>query len=113
PVLLRIDVAERISAELGWATRRGPVALPPNLASRFSVKAELIPVVLRCLGFRIFPASSLAPDEYGPPAPSMILPLRRKRPVPESGLQRSATPLAAQSGPFAALASLRLRAGAS
>ena len=31
PVLLRIDVAERISAELGWATRRGPVALPPNL----------------------------------------------------------------------------------
>ena len=113
PVLLRIDVAERISAELGWATRRGPVALPPNLASRFSVKAELIPVVLRCLGFRIFPASSLAPDEYGPPAPSMILPLRRKRPAPELGLQRAATPLAAQSGPFAALASLRLRAGAS
>ena len=103
------DLAERISAELAWAARRGPVAFPANLASRLSVKAELIPVVLRRLGFRILPAGSLDPDQYGPPAPAMILPIRRARPAPAPRQQVAASPPA---GPFAALASLRLRAGA-
>ncbi|HST75568.1 MAG TPA: helicase-related protein [Acetobacteraceae bacterium] len=101
PVLLRLDVAERVGAELAWAARRGPVALPAGLASRFSVKPELLPVILRRLGVRVMPAAGLAADQYGPPAPATILPPRRKRLVamPEIAPRRS--------GPFAALAVLR------
>ena len=79
PVLLRLDIAERVAAELAWATRRGPTAMPAGLASRFSLKADLLPVVLRRLGFRVVPAEVLAADAHGPPAPAMLLPLRRRR----------------------------------
>ena len=101
PVLLRLDIAERVAAELAWATRRGPTALPAALVSRFSLKADLLPVVLRRLGFRILPAGGLAAGEYGPPAPAMVLPLRRRRPV-----VAVAGPARAH-GPFAALAALK------
>jgi ATP-dependent RNA helicase SUPV3L1/SUV3 len=100
PVLLRLDVAERAAAELAWASRRGATALPTGLASRFSIKAELLPVVLRRLGFRILPAPGLAAAEYGPPAPSMIVPLRRRR-------QPAAAEAGRPHGPFAALAALK------
>jgi ATP-dependent RNA helicase SUPV3L1/SUV3 len=101
PVLLRLDIAERVAAELGWATRRGPTALPASLASRFSLKVDLLPVVLRRLGFRVIPAGVLAADQFGPPAPAMLLPLRRRRAV-------ATEPLSIQAhGPFAALAALR------
>jgi hypothetical protein len=77
------------------------VALPAGLASRFSVKPELLPVILRRIGVRVMPAAGLAADQYGPPAPATILLARRKRPVaaPETAPRRS--------GPFAALAALR------
>ena len=101
PVLLRIDIAERVAAELAWATRRGATAMPAGLASRFSLKAELLPVVLRRLGFRIVPAGGLSANEFGPPAPAMILPLRRKRPIAERPADVQAH------GPFAALAALK------
>jgi ATP-dependent RNA helicase SUPV3L1/SUV3 len=101
PVLLRLDIAERVAAELAWATRRIPTALPASLASRFSLKAELLPVVLRRLGFRIIPAGGLAPDEHGPPAPAMIMPIRRRRPPV------TAAPASRPHGPFAALAALK------
>ncbi|HJS86177.1 MAG TPA: helicase-related protein, partial [Acetobacteraceae bacterium] len=79
PVLIRLDVAERVAAELVWAARRGAVALPAGLASRFSVAAEVLPVVLRRLGLRVMPGGSLVADVYGPPAPPMLLPPRRRR----------------------------------
>jgi ATP-dependent RNA helicase SUPV3L1/SUV3 len=102
PVLLRLDIAERVAAELGWATRRGATVLPAGLAGRFAVKAALVPPVLRRLGFRVIPGRSLAPDEYGPPAPAMLALLRRRRPaVPERP-----APGGPQS-PFAALAALK------
>jgi len=101
PVLLRIDIAERVAAGLAWATRRGATAMPAGLASRFSLKAELLPVVLRRLGFRIVPAAGLSADEFGPPAPAMILPFRRKRPIAERPADVQAH------GPFAALAALK------
>jgi ATP-dependent RNA helicase SUPV3L1/SUV3 len=101
PVLLRLDIAERIAAELAWATRRAATAMPAGLASRFSLKADLLPVVLRRLGFRSVPAEVLAADAYGPPAPAMLLPLRRRRPVASE-----ASPVHAH-GPFAALAALK------
>ncbi len=101
PVLLRLDIAERVAAELAWATRRGPTALPASLASRFSLKVDLVPVVLRRLGFRVIPAGVLPADQFGPPAPAMLLPLRRRRAVATEPLSVEAH------GPFAALAALK------
>jgi ATP-dependent RNA helicase SUPV3L1/SUV3 len=103
PILLRLDIAERIAGELGWVTRRGPAALPAGLAARLSIKADLLPVVLRRLGFRVIPSAGLGPTEYGPPAPAILLPPRRRR--------VSASPPVADEvrhhGPFAALAALK------
>jgi ATP-dependent RNA helicase SUPV3L1/SUV3 len=77
PVLLRVDIAERVAAELGYATRKGPVPLPPDMASRFAVKADMVPAVLRALGFRVVPSGVLSAQAFGPPAPPMLAPLRR------------------------------------
>jgi ATP-dependent RNA helicase SUPV3L1/SUV3 len=110
PVLLRLDVAERIAAELVHATRRGPVAIPADLASRLSVRAEALPAVLRALGVRPLPAPSLSAGEFGPPAPPMIAPLRRRGDGgPPRGETRRPTPPPPRpaEGPFAALAALR------
>lgn len=101
PIMLRLDVAERAAGELAWATRHHGTALPHGLGSRLSIKAEFLPVVLRRLGFRIVPGVGLAPDEHGPPAPAMLVPLRRRRaPVAVPAPPRA-------HGPFAALAALK------
>ncbi len=105
PVRLRLDIAERVAGELGWAARAGAVALPAGLASRLSIKAELLPVVLRRLGFRIVPGGGLGPEQFGPPAPAMLVPLRRRRPNP--GAMRKPRPKVPAHGPFAALAALK------
>ncbi len=107
PVLLRLDVAERIAAELAYATRRGAAALPPALASRLSLRAELLPAVLRALGARLVPGSVLAPEEFGPPAPPMLAggagrQAARARTAPVPAPVRP-------DGPFAALALLHRR----
>ncbi|HEX4365836.1 MAG TPA: helicase-related protein [Rhodopila sp.] len=106
PILLRLDIAEKIAGELGYRCRRGPSALPSGLASRFAIKPDMLPAVLRPLGFRVLPAAALHPDQVGPPAPAMLMPLRRRRPLTEA-----APPQPAANGPFAALAVLR-RGGA-
>ena len=106
PVLLRLDVAEKIAAELAYATRRGATALPPALASRLSIRAELLPAVLRTLGVRVVPGTTLTPEMFGPPAPAMLaagagrLASRTRRPPPALAPIRP-------DNPFAALASLR------
>jgi ATP-dependent RNA helicase SUPV3L1/SUV3 len=102
-VMLRLDVAERVAADLAWRTRRGPAVMPPDLSSRCSVRAELLPVVLRRLGFRIVPAPALEPAQHGPPAPVMVAPLRRRR---QSGPPKKAA-ATRPSGPFAPLAALK------
>jgi len=79
PILLRLDIAERIAGELGYRTRRGVAALPAGLASRLAIKPDLLPAVLRPLGFRVVPGAGLAADHHGPPTPAMLLPLRRRR----------------------------------
>ena len=103
PVLLRLDMAERVAAELAAATRRSPIPLPDHLASRFGIRADALPPVLRRLGLRVIPAGSLAADEYGPPGPALMAPLRR-RPEPAAGV---ADKPIREHGPFAALAALR------
>jgi ATP-dependent RNA helicase SUPV3L1/SUV3 len=108
PVLLRLDIAERIAGDLGYRARRGPTALPAGLASRLAIKPDLLPAVLRPIGFRILPAESLAPDQLGPPTPAMLTHLRRRHahhaPRRADPVKR---PAPAPSGPFAALAALR------
>ena len=102
PVLVRLDVAERVAAELAWAARVRPAPVPPDLCSRVSVRAELVPAVLRGLGFRVHPSTVLAPGQFGPPAPVMMAPIRRRRgdaPVVET--------VSPAPGPFAVLAQLR------
>ena len=103
PVLLRLDVAERIAAELAWMTRSRAAAVPDGLAPRLSVRAEMLPAVLRALGVRLAPGSPLEPGHYGPPAPAMMLPARRKERV----VTAPPVPAVVPGGPFAALMGLR------
>jgi ATP-dependent RNA helicase SUPV3L1/SUV3 len=103
PVLLRLDIAERLAGELGYQTRRGAILLPRDLGSRISVRAELLPIILRCLGFRIVPGGGLAPEMFGPPAPAMLAAIRRRRPSPVAPEPR----VMDARGPFAALAALK------
>ncbi len=58
PVLLRLDIAERVAAELAWASRHGAtrVARRPRLAP--VDPPDLLPAALRRLGFRLFPAAA-------------------------------------------------------
>ena len=118
PVWLRLDVAERIMAEIAWLTRDRPAALPAELASRLSVRAELLPAVLRGLEVRLRPAAPLPAGYAGPPCPPLMSIARRREPAsPGTPRQRvQAVPPDAMpgprpdhDGPFAALASLRGR----
>jgi len=105
PVLLRLDIAERVAAELAWAGRNRPVPIPGDLASRLSVPGKLLPAVLRGLGLRLYPTVALPLEQYGPPAPPMVAAARR-RPDAANAPPPSAVPPRRDS-PFAALAALR------
>jgi ATP-dependent RNA helicase SUPV3L1/SUV3 len=100
PVMLRLDVAERVAAELAWLTRARPAAMPVTLASRLGLRADALPPVLRALGLRLIPAPALAPDQYGPPSPPLLgSPRKRVVPAPVAP--------ARPDGPFAALSAWR------
>jgi ATP-dependent RNA helicase SUPV3L1/SUV3 len=103
PVLVRLDIAERIAAELAFAARGKPIPVPADLAPRLSVRAEVLPAVLHALGFRVNPAVALREDECGPPAPPTLSPVRK--PLRRPAVQDVAAPV--REGPFAALANLR------
>ncbi|HEX3346930.1 MAG TPA: DNA helicase, partial [Acetobacteraceae bacterium] len=103
PVLLRLDVAERVTAELAWASRFRPIAVPADLPSRLSIRAEILPAVIRRLGFRVLPAPTLDAGVFGPPAPPMLAAPRRRRADPAADAER----VTARPGPFAALAAWR------
>jgi ATP-dependent RNA helicase SUPV3L1/SUV3 len=102
PVLVRLDVAERIAAELAYAARLRPVAVPAGLGSRLSVRPEAVPAILHGLGFRVIPAGALASDAFGPPMPALVAPLRH-RPTAAPPMRRPPP----ADHPFAALAALR------
>jgi ATP-dependent RNA helicase SUPV3L1/SUV3 len=105
PVLLRMDVAERIAAELAFLTRRGPAALPAGLAPRLSIRAEMLPAVLRTLGARVVPAMALEPEMFGPPVPPMLAAHAGR--AADRARQPQPAPPPPPDGPFAALATLR------
>ena len=101
PVLIRLDIAERIAAELAWMSRDRPAVLPGGLAPRLSVRAEQLPAVLQALGVRIVPGVPLADSAYGPPAPPMMQAPRPRRRAPIAAV----API--PDGPFAALGRIR------
>ncbi len=101
PVYLRLDVAERVAAELAWMTRIRASAVPDGLAPRLSVRGETLPSVLRSLGVKLALGTPLEPEQFGPPAPAMMLPARKRAaPAPPA-------PVPVPDGPFAALSGLR------
>jgi ATP-dependent RNA helicase SUPV3L1/SUV3 len=102
PAFIRLDIAERVAAELSWAARLRAAAVPDSLASRLAVSREMLPAVLRGLGMRLLPAAALLPNEYGPPAPAMMQVRRPPRPT-----QDAVAAPARPDSPFAALASMR------
>jgi ATP-dependent RNA helicase SUPV3L1/SUV3 len=103
PVMIRLDIAEKLSQELNYLIRRHPVALPPGIASRMSLKPEHLSPALNALGFRIIPAAALSPDAFGPPAPPMLA--RRKGALMKPVTPAPSAPL--PDNPFAALAVLK------
>nr|WP_321983420.1 helicase-related protein [uncultured Lichenicoccus sp.] len=110
PVWLRLDIAERVLAEIAWLTRERPAALQAELASRLSVRAELLPAVLRGLDVRLRPAAPLPEGHAGPPCPPLISLARRRDPQPVAPAPVPATPGSTRTdGPFAALAALQVR----
>ncbi len=109
PLLVRLDIAERLASELAYLTRRGPTALPHTLASRLAVGRDLLPATLRALGFRLTPAGVLGAEAYGPPAPPMLIRLRRDPHARAAAAvarrdRPAAQPRPVAAGPFAALA---------
>jgi ATP-dependent RNA helicase SUPV3L1/SUV3 len=107
PIMLRLDVAERVGAELHYLIRKHPVLLPDNLCSRLSLKPDQLSTALNALGLRVIPAATLGAKYYGPPAPPMLA--RRKGPPqakPARAPEPAPSPPPADS-PFAALAALR------
>ena len=104
PILLRLDVAERIAAELGFLTRLRASAMPDGLASRLQIRADDVPAALRALGVRLVPGAGPPEGAYGPPAPPMMLPARRR---PAALAPVAPPPPRAADGPFAVLGALR------
>jgi ATP-dependent RNA helicase SUPV3L1/SUV3 len=105
PVMLRLDIAEKMARELNYLIRKHPVPLPAGLGSRMSLKPEQLPAALNRLGFRIIPSATLADQNYGPPAPPMLARRKAVKPVADKPLAEPPSPL--PDNPFAALAALR------
>jgi ATP-dependent RNA helicase SUPV3L1/SUV3 len=103
PVMIRLDIAEKLGRELNYLIRKHPVALPGGLGSRMSIKPEQLPAVLNTLGFRIIPAATLPEQAFGPPAPPMLARRRGQPSRPPS----VAAPPPPPGNPFAALAALK------
>jgi ATP-dependent RNA helicase SUPV3L1/SUV3 len=103
PVMIRLDVAERLARELGYLIRKHPVPVPPGLGSRLSLKPEHLPAALNALGLRIIPAPALGDGQFGPPAPPLLARRKATAPKPVAALPVAPRP----DNPFAALAALK------
>ena len=105
PVFLRLDIAEKVAAELAYATRIRPTALPPQLGASLGLRPDMLAPVLRALGLRLVPAPAMPDDQFGPPMPPMVSSARRRHePAPAAA---PPPPPVRPDSPFAALAALR------
>jgi len=83
PRAIRLDIAERIAAELRHAARRRPAPLPPGLASRLGIAPTDLAPVLQALGLRLIAPEILDDASFGPPQPARIaIAAIRKPPIP-------------------------------
>jgi ATP-dependent RNA helicase SUPV3L1/SUV3 len=106
PLLIRLDIAEKVGRELHYLIRRHPALVPANLASRLSCKPDQLSPVLNALGLRIIPAAALDAKRFGPPAPPMLA--RRKGVAPRPArVTQPQVSMPAPDNPFAALAALK------
>jgi ATP-dependent RNA helicase SUPV3L1/SUV3 len=80
PVLLRLDVAERVAAELGYLTRRGAHPLPSEMLGRFGIRPELLGQVMAGLGFRLIEPPPMTEEDVGPPMPALVAWARPEHP---------------------------------
>jgi ATP-dependent RNA helicase SUPV3L1/SUV3 len=87
PILVRLDVAERVAGELGYLTRRAAAPLPPETLGRFGIKGEALGSVLAGLGFRLITPEPLPEGVEGPVLPVMVSWAR-----PERAPRREARP---------------------
>jgi ATP-dependent RNA helicase SUPV3L1/SUV3 len=108
PRAVRLDIAERIAADLRYAARRRPAPVPPGLASRLGIGPDDLAAVLHGLGLRLLPAEVLDDAMYGPAQPARIAILGLRRPV----VPAVAAPLPPPNPdhPFAVLAAYRREA---
>ncbi len=122
PLMIRLDVVERVTRELHYLIRKHPILLPPNLGSRMGLKPDQLVPVLHVLGFRIIAAGVLGGKHYGPPNPALLA--RRKQEPPQrvpvmavaappprpAPAMSAAAPAVDADNPFAALAALKMAA---
>jgi ATP-dependent RNA helicase SUPV3L1/SUV3 len=104
PVFLRLDIAEKIAAELAYATRMRPTVLPPQLGASLGLRPEMLAPVMHALGLRLIPAPAMAEAQFGPPSPPMVGALRRRH---EPAAKAPPPVPIRPDSPFAALAALR------
>jgi ATP-dependent RNA helicase SUPV3L1/SUV3 len=105
PVMVRLDIAEKLVRELHYLLRKHPILVPPNLGSRMGLKPEQLSPVLHVLGFRIIPGGTLSHKYYGPPSPP-LLGRRKMEPRVQAPPPPPPAPVS-EDNPFAALAALK------
>ncbi|NHO31547.1 helicase-related protein [Acetobacter fallax] len=104
PVLLRIDMADRLSTELTIRARHTDTALRADFAPWLGVRTKDIPAVLKALGFRVTIPPPLPSEVYGPSPAWMLTRIRSRKPRRKDATisVREYCP----DSPFAALATL-------
>jgi ATP-dependent RNA helicase SUPV3L1/SUV3 len=107
PLLIRLDIAERVARELHYLIRKRPALLPAHLASRLSCKPEQLSPVLHALGLRIIPAAALDAKKFGPPTPPLLARAKNGAPRAAKPVAPPVSPPPAPDNPFAALAALK------
>lgn len=110
-VWLRLDRVEKLLGELHRATRHGPCPLPEGLAARYGLPPKTLMETLKALTIRVRAPLTLAPDQFGPEAPALLLgPVKnRHHAAPHRKVSHAAhANRPSPDSPFAALAALDL-----
>ncbi|MFT8418099.1 MAG: helicase-related protein [Acetobacter sp.] len=108
--LVRLDIAASLVQDMRALATRSPKPLPFSMASRLGVSKKDLPDVLKGLGIRLQPPTSMPKNHAGPPAPFMVLPTRRtekSKQRPTRAEQARHRQNAQNSSPFAILSTLK------
>lgn len=111
PLWVRLDIAEDVRTNLGLLVRGTAYPLPAGMASRLGASTADLPAVLKGLGIRLKPAMPLEKQQFGPPVPVMLQPVRAVLSNQKSARQKKKRAITTPppSGPFAVLAVLQKR----